>query len=543
MAEHDPVLTAFSPAISRPPATLRAAGAATLRARRLAVRHQMLGTALLLLVAAFSIRASQFGNPLVHVDEDFYLLVGDRMLHGALPYVDIWDRKPIGIFLIYAAIRLLGGSGIVQYQVVATLFAAATAFVIARIAARVAAPAAATAAGILYLLLIGLAGGMGGQTPIFYNLLVAGAALATLKITIDDQAAFERLRWSGAIAMVLVGAAMQIKYTAMFEGVFFGIVLLHRGWRMRQGFGSLAVDAALWITLAVLPTLAALGYYAWRGQTGAFIYANFLSIGARSAEPAGETLLRLRQTATLLALPLFCVPLSVALKPWRLVERGPAAFHFIMAWLAAAFFGYAVFGTYFNHYALPLMVPLAVGCAPLFSYRRHRIGMVATCVLLLTGSITYAIDVHKNRRARGGEAAANAMVAAIRPRLTNCLFVYDGDAILYYLVPSCIPTRYAFPQHLNLTRESGAIGTDPLAEIRRIFAGQPSVVVDTVDREEPDKNPAATALARAVLRRDYRPAAFVPHGKGTTIIYERLKGAERQAPRRAVADGSDVTKL
>ena len=58
------------------------------------------------------------------------------MLHGLLPYVDVWDRKPVGLVLVYAAIRLLGGEGIWQYQLAATLFAGATAFVVSRIAAR-----------------------------------------------------------------------------------------------------------------------------------------------------------------------------------------------------------------------------------------------------------------------------------------------------------------------------------------------------------------------------------------------------------------------
>src|SRR3546814_2283430 len=40
---------------------------------------------------------------------------------GATPYVDIWDRKPVGLFLLYSGIRLLGGDGIVQYQIVALL--------------------------------------------------------------------------------------------------------------------------------------------------------------------------------------------------------------------------------------------------------------------------------------------------------------------------------------------------------------------------------------------------------------------------------------
>jgi predicted membrane-bound mannosyltransferase len=89
------------------------------------VRSSRWQAALLLLVALL-LRVPLFGDPVIHSDEQFYLLVGDRLLHGAWPYLDIWDRKPPGLFLLYAAIRLVGGLGIVQYQMVASLAAAAT---------------------------------------------------------------------------------------------------------------------------------------------------------------------------------------------------------------------------------------------------------------------------------------------------------------------------------------------------------------------------------------------------------------------------------
>jgi hypothetical protein len=62
------------------------------------------------------LRSPAYGDPDVNLDEEFYLVVADRMMHGAIPCVDIWDRKPIGLFLIYAATRLLGGDGFLQYQ-------------------------------------------------------------------------------------------------------------------------------------------------------------------------------------------------------------------------------------------------------------------------------------------------------------------------------------------------------------------------------------------------------------------------------------------
>src|ERR1700741_2926144 len=105
-----------------------------------------------LLLVALALRAWDFGNPVIHVDEQYYLLVGDRMLHGALPYVDIWDRKPIGLFAIFAAIPLLPGDGILAYQIVATLFATAPAWLVRPAARRIGAtPIAAIAAGAAYL--------------------------------------------------------------------------------------------------------------------------------------------------------------------------------------------------------------------------------------------------------------------------------------------------------------------------------------------------------------------------------------------------------
>lgn len=478
---------------------------------------------LILLLAAFAIRCAQFGNPLIHVDENFYLLVGDRMLHGAVPYVDIWDRKPVGLFVLFAAIRLLGGDGIVQYQVVATLFAAGTALIVARMAAPMAGLKAATIAGVIYLLLLGLVGGSGGQAPVFYNLFVAGAALATLTTVTPGGVSAEQIRRKGALAMGLIGVAMQVKYTAVFEGVFLGLALMWASWRVSRRPGRLAVDAAIWIAVALAPTLAAFYWYAWIGQADAFIYANFLSIGDRSGAPPQELARRLAKAWKLLHIPVFAVVLATLLASWRAFPRGPSTMKFALAWLAAAILGYLAFGTYFDHYALPLFAPLAVACAPLFLYRPYRLGLVAAALMLLSGAVANVAVVRKMHLKRGGQAEMTAMVEAIRPRLNGCLYVWNGDPLLYHLTGSCLPTRYPFAGHLNLMRENGAIGVDQAAEVRRILAGRPSVIVD----HEPaarDFNFEVVAIVRTELRRAYRPVKVVPLRGTRLIVYERIPG-------------------
>ena len=59
-----------------------------------------------------------------------------------------------------------------------------------------------------------------------------------------------RLTGLGAAAMLLTGLAMQVKYTAVFEGMFFGCALLWAAWRARMAAGWLFLAALAWIACA-----------------------------------------------------------------------------------------------------------------------------------------------------------------------------------------------------------------------------------------------------------------------------------------------------
>jgi 4-amino-4-deoxy-L-arabinose transferase-like glycosyltransferase len=478
---------------------------------------------LLMTVAAIAIRISQFDDPQTHVDENFYLLVGDRMLHGALPYVDIWDRKPIGLFLIYAGIRCLGGGGIVQYHLVAALFAAATAFLITRIASRIAGPIASAAAGIIYLLMLEGASGGGGQSPVFYNLFTAGAALATLKAAEPGRDARGVVLFGGA-AMLLVGIAIQIKYNAVFEGGFFGLALMMTMWRVTPRLGRVAAAASLWIGLALLPTAMALAYYVLVGQANAFLFANFWSIMGRVSEPRPELIQRLLDIYFILHLALFGVILSIILQPWRSYRGGPAAFAFVLGWLGTGLLALLGFGTYFDHYALPVMLPLAIALAPALSYSPRRVGGLLGATFIAILALGAAREIRTHRQHFGGAATMQLMVDAIKPRLTGCLWVFDGDSILYYLTGACLPTKFAFPQHLLFTREAGALGIDPEREVRRIMASKPQMVVDAVSRDEHLESAGRDAQVRAWLKQHYRVVRVVHQEIGLDImIYERVQ--------------------
>ncbi len=471
----------------------------------------------LLLVAALAIRAVQFGNPVLHVDEQYYLLVGDRIWHGAWPYSEYWDRKPVGLFLIYAAIRALPGDGVLAYQIVATFFAAATAFVIQRIAARIAPAGAATGAALLYLVMLMANGGDGGQSPVFYNLPVAVAAWCVLH-------GVERGRVFafGCVAMALFGLALQIKYSALFEGVYFGVVLLLlvRG----GGVGRRAAMAAAWIALALAPTVVALLVYLAAGRGDAFVFANFISVFQRPPSVDGDAPGRLARIAVHV-LPL-AIPAAIALaRPGRW-QGAPVERRIIAGWLIAAVAGVIVFGTYHDHYALPLLVPLAVVAAPVLAVR--RLGPVIGIGAALAGGVMATTTIADRRAMRGTGAHVRAIAERVGP-CSDCLYVFSGDPVLYLLTGATPPTRWVFPTFLSETRDTGSLGFDVRDELRRILAAAPRYVV-TRDYPFAEADPAAWRVMQAGLSAHYRPVLAQRVGRRTILLYERQSRSTAPKP-------------
>jgi hypothetical protein len=476
--------------------------------------------ALLLLAVTVLARLAFYGNPVIEGDEQFYLLVGDRLLQGTLPYVEVWDRKPVGLFLIYAAIRALGGEGIVQYQIVATFFAAGTAFLVTRIAAEVASSRGALFAGITYILWLNVFGGEGGQSPVFYNLPVAGAALLTLW-AVARPGSPARLLGLGAAAMLAIGLAMQIKYTAVFEGMFFGCALLWAGWRSGSAPLRLLLCAAAWMACALLPTLAALAAYAAMGELQAFVFANFTSVFQRNTAAVGSALGRLASMAGLLLPLAACAVLGLRMA--RRAGGEPEALRaagFLAGWLAMAVAGVLLFGTYYNHYALPLLVPLSVAAAPLLGSSAARLGRIPAMLALSLVAVTATgVITAMHLRSRGNGSEVRALAEAVTPGAS--LYVFDGETILYFLTRSPLPTPYVFPTHLNDLREVGGIGVDPVAELRRILASRPAFIA-TTDTTRPRINPESWALLSEALQTEYQPIRSVKIGNRNRVLYQRL---------------------
>jgi hypothetical protein len=225
----------------------------------------------IVLLAALALRASTFGDPNLHVDETFYQTVGIAMHEQhAVPYVDVWDRKPWGLFFLYYVIAAISYAPI-AYQLAATCFAAATAWVIGRIACVWNRTQGGVLAGIAYLLWLEQEQGFGGQSPVFYNLFVAAAVLLVLRALPDLREG--RAGRSTFLAMLLCGCAITIKQTSLFEGAFLGLYAAFALWHSPMPRRSVLATIAAWALIGAAPTLAIAAWYWWEGYWSIYWHA------------------------------------------------------------------------------------------------------------------------------------------------------------------------------------------------------------------------------------------------------------------------------
>lgn len=489
----------------------------------------------------------------LNLDEGLYRLIGARLADGHAPYLDLWDRKPVGVFLAVAALEHLAGGSLAAFRIATALLVGLAAWLLALLLGRLwpMLPGAALPAALLHILFSVENGGFGMNT----ELLFTPASLAALLLGL---AALETAGQGGLLrafaAGLLLGLAVQVKPFAVFDGLaWLGLwSLAWLGLAPRPPPGRLPPLLAAAGLGALLPTAAVLGWYGAIGGLEAWTQANITStIGLvhGAAPPFNWPGLAegLRRFGPLV----LAAAAALAAAPWLLGGAAEWRAAAGLLWWLLCMALMLLFGRRFaDHFFLQLLPALAaiagVGLALAWrrlALRRPRLAprgglALALAALLLGGRLllggpALAAEVLWRRHLAGaphwGDGSAT-LAAAIAPRLAGPgeLLVLGRWLELYRLTGSLPPTRFPFAHHLVL----GYAPVDGPAEMARILAAAPRfIVVETAWLQRPPGPPALGApvfgVLAAALARDYRP-------DGTLAPFQGWRGG-------LVAGGSHAT--
>ena len=438
----------------------------------------------LLIAAAFVLRASSFSVSVIDWDESLYLVIVQRWLQGALPYMSVWDQHPIGLPALLLVLTWIGCDTLIAARVAGTLAVAGAAAILYLFGARLLSrPSVGLLAGIMYIIYMNRYQSLPANTELFTNLLVASAAYILWRVAMTA-ASVGRLRTASVCAAgVMLGLGLQFKYVVLPETVLLcsGLLLLAFlwcvPWRQVLGHGLLLIVAGL------IPTGIVILYCWSAGILSAFVDANLAGNASYiSVLPDTHQLLDgLRRGAAPLLPLVFCGAVGLTLG-WRIRRTEPwvtAALLWGVLWLIAAGLDVVLPLKFWPHYFNALIPPLCLQAAfAVIGVAQQRVrsspivAAILSLFLLVPAAYGDAVDMAKVLRRTLHDVPRLVADRIATSATIGTVYVFNYEPIIYYLANAPPPTRY-------LLLPADITARELAVEVRRIMSLQPSYIVVT----------------------------------------------------------------
>lgn len=479
---------------------------------------------------AFLVRWPSLLYSVIDWDESLYILIADALAErGALPYTEIWDRKPVGIFLIFAGVIKAGFDPILGVRLLASVVVGLNAWLLFDLGQRLLRDArSGLIAGLAYVLMTTTSGGLAANTELFF----AFFALHGLVLALRAIAPWQDQPYAGqpvllALAGLMLGCGLIVKYSLIFDAAAFVL-----GWfilttpslgRLPQHLLRSLPSLLVMAIGLVIPTLLAMAWYLSAGALDAYLFANFHAYTEFFGESKPLINPALILTGIANHFPLWLgAAAAVLAAPWLIRDQHDGrALAFLLVWLACTVLSVIFLRHYYWHYFLQILPPLALLTgfalsrgllARLSGFWPQTALVIALAALALIGvareTYLHGLLLTKERLTDGDPLAGDIPRQIARDLATelavgDSVYVYDQHPIIYHLLDVPPPTRLPFFLHI---KEEGAYGlTDPHAEIERIIAARPAFIISKAGVLEGDaarSHPINAVVAEAVAQ-DY----------------------------------------
>ena len=500
-------------------------GLSSLSAAHLRQGLIVVGIALLTLIVRLPFRH------FVDDDEAFYALVGQRWLHGILPYAGSYDVKPPLLFGIFAIFQALFGASLATIKTIEIVFTIWGALALQRGIARTGAYSVSLWAGGLYPLLSLAQAGTDSANALLLSPFIISAFSAMSDATTSGATSDDWQSWKQVfLAGLWIGLAGMVKQTAAFEALGLAGFML---WRFRH---EKPVQTLLVFAMGVaLPALLFSAYFAATGHVGdAFraVVLGAINRGGLKISLMDDSGLFWIVHFILLISPLM-IPLMLSML--ALVRRDAILklfpthlFWLAVVWVVSAASGCIAGHSALRYYGSTLIAPLLIlsgayilYAAPTVPWRR---GLTLSAAVLAT--LACVVLVERDGFGLTHQPPGDDIVTAHATALELKRLGYtSSDSLLVprrglftYIEADTLPTTHYF-HTMHLMCDFPTPDAAPL--VLTLAANPRFIVLSDPVRRLNCENPRYQGLIDATLKGRYRLDAIATGRWSRSLIYER----------------------
>ncbi|MCF8238389.1 MAG: glycosyltransferase family 39 protein [Saprospiraceae bacterium] len=422
---------------------------------------------------AIAFRFFSFFPFVIDHDESTYLVIANELLNGQHYWLDIFDTKPIGIFLLYAVFIKIAGHSIFFLRLLTAIWIGITASLIHDIQKQWCPDGpAAWLAGMFYLGMISLFTfyGVSPNTEIYFS------SLAILAIWLVFR--WPRQWWSFLLAGFSIGVALIIKQAVLFDAIALGLFLLWRIFNKKEKMGRKLLQLGSMTAMSLIPLLMIMLWYIRLDALDVFIDHQFFLPG-RYLENA-------HRSFTWALIPdffirYFLITILAVVTVTRLSMKKVPVTAFYLLWLFLALLAALMPKNNFGHYVISMIPALALLAGLVWHPDTVLPGWLSWLKIPRVGYAILGVFLVLNAGLQYKDYVANEdpqhqAYELIQASGIQDPVVYTGTSnfqVLYFLLDIRPPIAYPHPSLIFDDRFRTVLEIDTLKEYRKVVAAQP----------------------------------------------------------------------
>lgn len=418
---------------------------------------------------AVLLRVLSFHYSVIDHDESTYMVIAQELLKGKILYVDVWDTKPIGIFLLFAGIIKVFGHSIFIIRLFAAVFIGLTAgFLFLSIKRWGKKHGYALLAALLYIVSCSVhKWNYTANTEIFFLLFTAIALFF-----FSGKKCPKNFFLSG----LFVGLGFVIKYFVLFDIAAFWIFYLVFYQKVHKTKQILLNTFSMGVGF-ILPFASVFVYYYLGPHFDVFAFASFeLPLNYVNGFNPGKAISFFLEYHLVYAPFVFLFIVAI------IKGNDKNIISFGVIWYLLVWIIVLLPGKFFHHYYFQLVLPMAFIAPEAFNTKtkteafinKHKIAIVSifiTAFLIWNIAFQYTAFIKKHDQQR-------VVAEYLNVELSKKETIYcNYSSIIYYLTKKSPPQKYIHNTLMSKQEHIDAIGVNVDHEAKRILKAEPDVMV------------------------------------------------------------------